>query len=504
MGATGSVYCRGLITATLSWVPNPGIPNDQPPAFIVVEESGSAIWTGDGGNCSDGLGDSEVDTTNNNWSAGPNQGVSAGNHYYCISNPGSSYTITDSPSAFGYGNLSGPDAIRGTKNVTIRPHADAGPGGGGGPGTGPPVIPCGRVTAAVSFYVSTWTPSLVLSSFVLGPGGSWNVQIGTPELASLFWMDMTGNVLTQLPSPLSCVNYMWVIPGVTFSSWNTSLTSGAVAPVTWLDEPYQPFVWADANGQCSAGETAVQPNLGLTVENNGTAIGSGAVSVLVYVWRPYSQFQPAGTVGTPGYSPTTPPYSSVASGLGTPPASPGCAMYCSVGVSDVFGYWTDGTTNYGMGGVNWCQLVDFNASALYGGVDLVSEGTGGQYVLDVTESDSAWYWSQNSGTPNNYYCTLDEKWPPRPNASFFDTPGLSLYEVGMYATTWDVDFSFETWTMYVPAGGAFVPLLLSTWSWQDGGTEPYDNPPLPGPDLGLQGAGTDAFPEWTVYTNSPG
>ena len=449
------------------------------------------MWTGDSGNCSDGLGDSEIDPTNNISTAGPNQGVSSGNHYYVISNPGTSYPITVSPTAFGYGSSSGPDEDSLRKGESTPPFVSDGKGT-----PIQPPYPRGRVNASVSFSVSTWTPSLELTSITTGPDGSWNVQIGTPETAFLIWTDMNGNTLQQLPSPLSCVDYDWVVPGTTFASWNTSLSSGTLIPVTWVVASSQSFTWADGSGSCKSGGVQVEPSVACTIENNGTSIGDEQAQAQVEVWCPYIDWV-SQTVGDPAY--TFPGPSKIASGSGS---VAGCNMTCNVGVSSVFGSAVVSGKTVGMGNINCCQLVDMDDIAWYG-VLKIEDNTSNFYLLDAGAGDEDWYYNQSSGSPNNQNCAVDQNWPSiNPWCSFYDTPGWTLTDVGMYATSWSVNYDFENTAMFQPVGGVWVPLLYATWNWQDSGTNPYTNPPGRPPEISVAGAPTDVFPQWSGYHSS--
>jgi hypothetical protein len=58
---TATIDCSGEISCTVSWNSG-GSPADVPPSTIVVEESAWASWSGESGNCANGLG-SPVDTT---------------------------------------------------------------------------------------------------------------------------------------------------------------------------------------------------------------------------------------------------------------------------------------------------------------------------------------------------------------------------------------------------------------------------------------------------------
>lgn len=89
----GSVATSGSVTATATWVAEPGYP--LPPELVVVEEIGSAQWTGFTGAASDGLGHALVPN------ADPNNpgGVSSGSKYTVKQSPGGSFTVTCTLSA---------------------------------------------------------------------------------------------------------------------------------------------------------------------------------------------------------------------------------------------------------------------------------------------------------------------------------------------------------------------------------------------------------------------
>ncbi len=87
----GTASCSGTITATLTWN-NGGNPANPPPPVVVIRETSTASWTGDSGSSANGLGHPEVP---GEWS-----GISSGEKWTVKQNPGTSFTMTCSPTAF--------------------------------------------------------------------------------------------------------------------------------------------------------------------------------------------------------------------------------------------------------------------------------------------------------------------------------------------------------------------------------------------------------------------
>ncbi len=87
----GSVTCAGQIVVTCTWY-NGGDPSDLPPQCAVLTETASASWSGEAGNCADGLGHPE---TTQQYS-----GQSQGTKYTVVNSPGQSFQVACSPSAF--------------------------------------------------------------------------------------------------------------------------------------------------------------------------------------------------------------------------------------------------------------------------------------------------------------------------------------------------------------------------------------------------------------------
>ena len=110
-------------------------------------------------------------------------------------NPGTSFTLSDSPTSYAYGSSNNPAAIR---SKTGGAQADG--GSSGSDGSNP--IPTGRVMANATYVVSTWTPEVTLSNLTLDDDGGWNIQVGTPTTAVLTWTNNLG-VQFGLPHELS-------------------------------------------------------------------------------------------------------------------------------------------------------------------------------------------------------------------------------------------------------------------------------------------------------------
>ncbi len=85
MPGTGSVDANGQITVTFVWVKTDGDDDDTPPPYVLIIKDSTASWTGDSGNCANGLGDPEV------------SGSSSGIHYELYANPPEQFTRTVTP-----------------------------------------------------------------------------------------------------------------------------------------------------------------------------------------------------------------------------------------------------------------------------------------------------------------------------------------------------------------------------------------------------------------------
>lgn len=481
---TGSVNCQGSITATLTWVPENAI--DTPPAFILVNQAVDAIWFGDSGHCADGMQDAEVDSTSLILGLGPLTGASVGSHWSIIHNPGNSVTLTVSPTAYGYGSapslLASNDELEGMSTPSDLQQQGGTGGGGGGFG-----IPGGRVSAYVSYTVTTWTPNLAFSNVTVPPDGSWNIQVGQPTSGVLYWEDWNGSV-TALPHAITA-HYSWSVPGVTFASWNTSLSQATVTPVSWLDAPTQSWVWADGSGISADGAFNVAPSVDVQMTANGLSIGDGAATHSISVWRPF--VGPLRTVLRDSEYDVFPSPANV---------SVDATLIWDIGVSDIFGV---SSPNVGAGYVNWCQLVDMDDIAWYGFSK--EDNTSGQYLVDVNGASHDWYWIiDSSGNPDNSPCVVNQTWnTPVGSDSFSDTPAWQLRYLGIEALGWSVDYDFQNWMMYIPSGNGtvWVPLLRSTWSWISADTTPFTNPPVGSAILDLSGRYNE-FPTWAGNHNS--
>lgn len=470
---TGSVQNTGTITATFNWVPNPTIPNDQPPAFVVAYKSASATWTGDSGACSDGLGDSEVDSQTHSSSSGPNQGVSSGTHYLLINNPGRTFSFSNNPNSTSHGNI--------VNGAIAKPH----PNQSTGPTTTGNYYPTGRISAYVSFTAGVWTPAIAMTNITKGSDGSWNIQVGQPTTATLYWTDSNGTQLASLPHPLTITQYTWNVQGTVFSSWSTSLNYATLLPFQNSGQTSQSWTWEDGGSQGEAGRTAASPIVEVEIyTDDGISIGYGYFnSESVYVWRPYPQF--AGTKIDEAMYDSTPTPSQV---------SASAEIDFNMGVSDVFGTYIGQT---GAGGVNWCQLVRMSDLSNYGAFSK-SDNTSDQYLVDVNGDSVDWYWLINpDGSPRNAPCVVDQNWPTSPYDQFEDVPAWSLQWYSAEADSWSVDYDFENWTMFQPNGGVFVPITYQTWSWADAGGPPYSNPAGPKPAFGTYDDAAETFPTWT-------
>lgn len=56
----GSVTCSGQITVTMTWKPTDGDDDDTPPPYVMIVMDSTANWSGDSGNCANGLDHSPV------------------------------------------------------------------------------------------------------------------------------------------------------------------------------------------------------------------------------------------------------------------------------------------------------------------------------------------------------------------------------------------------------------------------------------------------------------
>jgi len=171
MPGPGTCGASGAITATFTW-------NGQgnPPAVIIIKESGLANWGGDYGAADDGLGHAYVPFAYG--------GVSSGDRYQVKNNPGQSFSLPSvSPSA----------------SVTQAP-------------SGPSGLVAGSI--GVSYTVSYTVPSIVF-------GGGLAPSTGNPYQRYLIGQQATAGLsLGAVPVGVSATTWSWTISdGSPFEAW---------------------------------------------------------------------------------------------------------------------------------------------------------------------------------------------------------------------------------------------------------------------------------------------
>ncbi len=110
----GSCSCTGMITATFVWN-NGGDSANLPPQVVLIKETSSASWYGDSGSCSDGLGDTPVNSQHGQ--------LSAGVRWTARPSPGKTFSITLSPSAQAMIGENSPAGPAGSSQVSYQAQA---------------------------------------------------------------------------------------------------------------------------------------------------------------------------------------------------------------------------------------------------------------------------------------------------------------------------------------------------------------------------------------------
>jgi hypothetical protein len=172
-GSNIFVNCKGQITATCTWTPDPANPNEPAPTAVIVGETASASWRtsyGGHGDCANGL-TGQVTTAADGLSGSSNGARTS-------VKGGATITLTCTPTANAYGSPQ-----------------------------------CGNGAASVSYSVSL-SPVLVDSSGPILDGGALKVITGQQVTASLL----------GIPSG-SSPTYLWSASGDTFYTYNENAAS---------------------------------------------------------------------------------------------------------------------------------------------------------------------------------------------------------------------------------------------------------------------------------------
>ncbi len=527
---SGYVNCQGAITATVEWVADPLLGSDPPPDVVIIEEVASAQWTGDSGNCSDGLGDAEQDGSSNVPDHGPQEGLSRGVRWTIKQNPGQSFTLTCSPTAYGFG--AGSYSAELTTDNDNEPQAQTGGGTGGGGGLGgPPFVPGGRISGSVGYAVHTSTPRIFNNGAIPAgftytdtyPGGQ-NLGItttttkdaicaGQPFAPIIKWYDEDGIAYDNPPaavySPANGSHLHWWSNGNKFANWSATID---LAEVTPADISGDTPSWRYIDGMGGEGtppngpeDTSVNCSFHLYDSLDNIDIGDVSLARDLTVWRPWAVG--VTSVGTPSWLGSAPDYSGISMGGGGVSSAPAVTISSRVGTPSLFSQYFGAN-----GSAAFIQLAEVSTSLHKGFYGLSSDSTDG-FVLDLSATDMDWAYNPP------WEATLT--WDPNANPPAYvggsqtltDSPGFDSFDVGgLTASSYSIDDKFRDWVMFLPPGQnpAWIPSLgvkaeynNDTWWSSSSGDKPWpDSPPGPGNTLKSGVVPVWEHPTWNGYHRS--
>lgn len=284
LGGPGTASCTGTITITFEW--DPAGTGQPPPEAVVLKETSTAQWIGTTGSCSNGLGNAPT--------AIPNGQSSTGVKYTVKNNPGSSFTVTCSPSA----STSYPD---------------------------PPVDGPQAGTASVWYSCKVYPVRILLGGSVQH-GGTPSLLIGQRLVASLDIGDLpvTGITYNWSASSNAFANYV-IAPdssSATFTPMPASVQSPTMTCYAKRDGVLTvSCVFASNNPSLaitlSKNVTCVKPNLVIDEESVGQFyMGTGSsLSVINPDWMRLLLFNPnrSGMTVVAKVTDPGPPFTSAAS-----------------------------------------------------------------------------------------------------------------------------------------------------------------------------------------------
>ena len=443
------------LTATLTWQTDPANPGELPPSCAIVTQTDDASWTMSAdssspgsGTVSNGLGGTVV----------PNPG---GAGAVCNSTAYSVWTASGSPA---------PSSFPETCSPTVSFSGTSGPGYSHA-GLSGSVSAAYRVSASPVFINigGTYNPS----------ANDYHVLTGQQITASL----------SGIPSGFTVTKYTWNQPSATcFKTYNEKATSN----------PLVALGTSDLSGP-AAGSTSVAPlafydsaaenvTVTCTVSINapdGTALSVTATSPTINVLKP--------TVTTWGINTGTDVQNGISTGLGVSHQS-GLITALEIWGGITINEPKLGTTTVGGQGCI-AQIITADADTATG---TTTGGTGVTWIDVVKNANGKFVASQTpaldtglpfpfgyklgaNGVMNTVTNTGSSAFSVSQSGYSGDAPDLSMFPGGGINWT-NVFFSstYNTYVMYQPPGGVWVPLQMITWSYAltakptPGG--PYTNP----------------------------
>jgi len=460
-GGTGiyAASCSGTLTATMTW--DPDGPQDSPPASVVVAKYSAASWsytaTPATGTVNDGQGDSNSETY-------PACGVSK-TTYFVLTNPGTSFTETCSPSV----------------SITLQPGWTK--------------------HCQVEFEVTTYPVTVGLTGPTLS-AGTYEALTGT-------------QIVAKLSAAYTVSGWQWAAPGGgAFKNFSPSATSNQYVTLGASDYTGSSLTFYDASSEtisltCSATVTAP----------DGTVLAvTGAADPITSVkptatWGVDPATLPVIVGGTVTTQPTTIGFYDHSGVDGTYGA--GTVWYPVV--ITVPSPFTGGTGCFAQTVTPIDTLTRTPTGSGASTYTLKIPGPGGTWVSPGTGLDTGWPYPSGfttdssgdiTGVAASSSWTLSGSGTSSIGASGDNPHGQeSATDVDSGGMNWQsssISDSFTTWLMYQPtsANSVWVPIMKATWSASGNATGGPASWVATGSYSAPSPGNASDFPQWsTVIVN---
>ena len=470
-----SVQCSGQITATLTWTPTQGqsLQTDPPPAAAIVTQTSSASWDGtaydSSGQCDNGLG-SPVQTTNNGYSQS-----CSGSAY--TAGGGATITLTCTPSA----------------------SASAGP-------------QCCEAEAFASYTASATPVTVTLSGTTLVNGAQEALcgQQITPQLSGI-------------PSACAVQSWTWSFTNATgsnpFKNYDPTNNTQQFFPLTSADltgaaTPQNPSPTVNSPGFYDDDGNTVTVKCALVIQPPTPSGGTTPPTIAVTAQSQPVEFQKATAAWTVD---TIPPYlSNQFKGLYvTPNTNFGAEEWwdpINITVPSGFSGGTGGLAQIGTFSRKNTRIATGTGANTYFN-KIESPPGSGNWVAPGPGLDGSFpypFGYADSGGQDGTLVTGGYTWDVSVLGHSTDVTKHAFVQpdVDSGGTQWTYAYasdSFNTWLMYRPPGGIWVPLQMLTWSW---GADANINPLPPAPNgtwtaengsfVPGSPTPTEAYPAWTT------
>ncbi len=420
------------LTATFTWTPAPGNPNEPPPAAAVVSQTCTASWTTDywdgsatfSGSVSNGLGGPVVSRSN---------GATSTSTLYTVwaapdpSHPAASFSVTCSPTASF------------TASSGSMSHSSVSGGVG--------VI---YMAAAVPVTIN-------LSGATLDANGNDNILVG----------QLCTSSLSGIPSGFTVSNYVWSVTGTTFQYWSDT------TPANQTD-PYNPnaSVYVDGPGRSDQPTAQWYWN-----DLDATGPTPEMVTCTATVTPPAGQGAAFTVVGTKTVTVLRPNWTAngTAGNMQVSTADPGNGFY-----GTDYWLWAGPTAGTSVGaGMNFFATVSSPNTALFGNGSLILvQIIAPQSTTTIEEEPGVsvtFPWSQNGEEGLDavypYSWTSTTTTAGVPIYISHDSPGMDLNYPNLQSAT--ICDQFYDYLMYfAPGSTQCVPLARLIWSIDGSATLP--------------------------------